>query len=297
MDLDELLAQTSRTFALAIPLLEEPLRREVSVAYLLFRIADTFEDEASWPKDTRQAALHAFARLLDDPSPAHAAAFVTYSTTLPPLSDEPCARLIGETAGVLAALDSSTAASRAAVLSHVRKTTVGMAEIVASSDDGGRFVVRDLPGLLHYCYIVAGIVGEMLTDLFLLTQSSTRAVETRLHAEAVRFGEALQLVNILKDASTDLAAGRSFLPASVPRAELFAIARRDLEAGWRYVHALRDGKASRGVLAFTSMPLLLARAALDVTEERGPSAKVPRDLVYKLVADMNAALDRGDLLG
>ncbi len=40
-DLDTLLAETSRTFALAIPLLPEPTRHEVGVAYLLFRVADT----------------------------------------------------------------------------------------------------------------------------------------------------------------------------------------------------------------------------------------------------------------
>ncbi len=42
--LEELLIKTSRTFALSIPLLPEPTRREVTVAYLLFRIADTLED-------------------------------------------------------------------------------------------------------------------------------------------------------------------------------------------------------------------------------------------------------------
>jgi phytoene/squalene synthetase len=31
-------------FALAIPLLPEPTRNRVGIAYLLFRIADTFED-------------------------------------------------------------------------------------------------------------------------------------------------------------------------------------------------------------------------------------------------------------
>ena len=41
--LDQLLVETSRTFALAIPLLPEPTRRTVSVAYLLFRAADTLE--------------------------------------------------------------------------------------------------------------------------------------------------------------------------------------------------------------------------------------------------------------
>src|SRR3954469_4583605 len=61
MDLDDLLVKTSRTFALAIPMLPEPTRREVGVAYLLFRIADTFEDATTWPRAERIAALHAFA--------------------------------------------------------------------------------------------------------------------------------------------------------------------------------------------------------------------------------------------
>jgi len=46
---EELLEKTSRTFALSIPVLPEPTRRQVMIAYLLFRIADTFEDAAHWP--------------------------------------------------------------------------------------------------------------------------------------------------------------------------------------------------------------------------------------------------------
>jgi len=55
--LDDLLEKTSRTFALSIPMLPEPTRRHVGIAYLLFRIADTFEDAARWPRDRRLAAL------------------------------------------------------------------------------------------------------------------------------------------------------------------------------------------------------------------------------------------------
>ena len=43
-ELQALLGETSRTFALAIPRLPEPRMTEVTVAYLLFRIADTFKD-------------------------------------------------------------------------------------------------------------------------------------------------------------------------------------------------------------------------------------------------------------
>ena len=45
LDLEQLLVATSRTFALAIPLLPEPIRLQVGIAYLLFRIAEDDWDQ------------------------------------------------------------------------------------------------------------------------------------------------------------------------------------------------------------------------------------------------------------
>ena len=50
-DVDDLLQKTSRTFALTIPLLPRRRAHEVGLAYLLFRIIDTFEDATRWPPD------------------------------------------------------------------------------------------------------------------------------------------------------------------------------------------------------------------------------------------------------
>src|SRR5450631_1360348 len=69
----DLLEKTSRTFALSIPPLPEPTRREVTVAYLLFRIADTFEDAAHFPPEARIEALNDFCELLRNPSPLDSA--------------------------------------------------------------------------------------------------------------------------------------------------------------------------------------------------------------------------------
>src|SRR5512136_1503929 len=70
--LEDLLEKTSRTFALSIPVLPEPTRRQVMIAYLLFRIADTFEDAAHWPPEKRIEALREFQDLLGDFSPEKA---------------------------------------------------------------------------------------------------------------------------------------------------------------------------------------------------------------------------------
>ena len=62
--LDQLLERTSRTFALSIPLLPEPARREVTLAYLLLRIADTLEDGIQFhPNGGRSSAATADGRL------------------------------------------------------------------------------------------------------------------------------------------------------------------------------------------------------------------------------------------
>src|SRR5207244_6985647 len=71
--LEDLLEKTSRTFALSIPVLPEPTKRQVMIAYLLFRIADTFEDASHWPPQLRVEALREFQQLLSAYSPEMAA--------------------------------------------------------------------------------------------------------------------------------------------------------------------------------------------------------------------------------
>ena len=55
--IEDLLQKTSRTFALTIPYLPQPTRDEVGIAYLLFRIIDTFEDAVLWAPALRLEAL------------------------------------------------------------------------------------------------------------------------------------------------------------------------------------------------------------------------------------------------
>src|ERR1700687_5591830 len=71
-EIAQLLEKTSRTFALAIPLLPEPTRLQVGIAYLLFRIADTFEDAELWPRALKLDALARFDQLLRQPAPEEA---------------------------------------------------------------------------------------------------------------------------------------------------------------------------------------------------------------------------------
>ena len=291
--IDHLLARTSRTFALSIPLLPEPARAEVGVAYLLFRIADTFEDAVSWPRDRRLRALADLADLLAEPAYA-ATRSRPWLAPPAPIPHDGYLELLAAAPLVLGAYAELAPAARRVVREHLQRTLDGMASFVARTDDRGRLELRDVADLQDYCYAVAGIVGEMLTELFLLDVPQLARVAEPLRSRSRAFGEGLQLVNILKDAADDGREGRTYLPAGVPRSEVIALARRDLVAAAEYSQLLQGAGAPRGLVSFTALPVLLAQASVARLEERGAGAKLTRDEVAALVAGMEAALDRGE---
>jgi farnesyl-diphosphate farnesyltransferase len=266
----------------------------VGIAYRLFRIADTFEDAVAWPRQRRLDALAELGELLQDPGATRVATRAGgWNTGPPPIPHAGYQELLAQAPRVLAAYGSLAEAARAAICSHLRRTLAGMARFVGRTDGGGRLVLTTLDELREYCYAVAGIVGEMLTDLFLLDARHLGRVANRLRVRAARFGEGLQLVNILKDSGGDAKEGRSYLPAAVAREVVLELARDDLEQAAEYVRALQEAEAPRGLVAFTALPVLLARASLERVEAEGPGAKLSRGQVRATVTALDAALDRG----
>ena len=291
--LEDLLEKTSRTFALSIPVLPEPTRREVMLAYLLFRIADTFEDAAHWPAARRIEALHEFRDLLRDYSPEKGARLASKWTAAGVSPHAGYRQLISETPFVLEAFFQLDPEAVASVRDHVSRSAEGMAKFVARSN-GGVLVLDDMVDLRAYCYSVAGIVGEMLSELFLQKRPSLLAIAPYLRERASTFGEALQLVNILKDAAVDETEGRNFLPRRVPREEVFGLARADLVIASEYTLALQKAGAPRGIVEFCALPAELAWATLRKVEERGPGSKISHLELFAIRKRLERALDRND---
>jgi farnesyl-diphosphate farnesyltransferase len=293
VDLERLLIATSRTFALAIPQLPQPTRQEVMISYLLFRVADTFEDAATWPRDLRIAALGRFPELLESPAAPGVAETARAWAAEVPCENAGYRDLLAALPQVLDAFFALAPAAVPLIREHTRRTCRGMAGFVARMSERGEISLVDLADLRGYCYIVAGIVGELLTELFLLGRPGLGAVAAGLRERSRCFGEGLQLVNILKDSTADAAEGRRYLPDGVARSEVLALARGSLAAAAEYVLALQHGGAERGLVAFTALPVELALATLDRVEADGPGAKLRRPEVYALVQRLNRALDQG----
>jgi farnesyl-diphosphate farnesyltransferase len=288
-DTESLLQKTSRTFALTIPCLPQPTRDEVGIAYLLFRIIDTFEDAVLWPPALRLEALNQFAGLLDRPA-AESATLAASWTREPPLIHAGYQELLSHTPYVLEQYQALRPEAQAILRTHVARSAEGMASFVARIEPGGRLELDTMEDLRAYCYAVAGIVGEMLTELFLLGRPSLGRVAADLRGHAAAFGEGLQLVNILKDARPDAAEGRTFLPRQAPLAEVFALARKDLAAAALYVDLLRKGGAEPGLVAFNAFICKLASANLQILRDQGLGAKLTRTTVVKIAAEIASVM-------
>ena len=171
-----------------------------------------------------------------------------------------------------------------------------MAEFIARGDGSGTLRLETLRELHEYCFVVAGIVGELLTELYLLGCPELTQVATELRARAARFGEGLQLVNILKDAQPDAAEGRVYLPRDVPLSELFALARADLLVALEYTELIRDAGGDLGTVAFNALNARLGLATLRELRDHGLGSKLTRVQLSGLADDVMRSIHRGDSL-
>jgi farnesyl-diphosphate farnesyltransferase len=211
------LQQVSRTFALTIPQLPVALRDVIGNAYLLCRIADTIEDDVTLDSESKTQFSEQFIQVVSGQADAHDFAAQLAPklghTTLPAERD-----LIAHSADVIQLTHSYNANQQKALLDCVRTMSRGMAEFQRQVSLDG---LPDLESLNHYCYYVAGVVGEMLTALFCEYSPEMAAKQSAMQRLDVSFGQGLQMTNILKDIWADRERGACWLPQSVFKAHGF----------------------------------------------------------------------------
>ncbi len=88
----------------------------------------------------------------------------------------------------------------------------GMHQFQRTASVRGLDTVADLDS---YCYYVAGVVGEMLTELFCSHSPDIEQHRAALSRLAPSFAQGLQMTNILKDVWEDRSRGACWLPQEV----------------------------------------------------------------------------------
>ena len=201
----------SRTFALTIPQLPAALREVVSNAYLLCRIVDTIEDEPQLSFDQKKQYSEQFLGILQDHKDPH-----QLSNQLAPLlSDHTIPaehQLIKQLNHVIEITRSFKEEQQQSLGRCVRIMSEGMVYFQEHASSEG---LKDQAEMDRYCYYVAGVVGEMLTELFCLYSPEIAKNRDELFLLSRSFGQGLQMTNILKDIWDDHARSACWLPGDL----------------------------------------------------------------------------------
>jgi farnesyl-diphosphate farnesyltransferase len=214
---ERILQGVSRSFALTIPQLPTGLCNIITNAYLLCRIADTIEDESGLSIKQKRFFFGEFIKVVRGKASPHDFA----SALFPLLSDNtvPAERdLVRNTPRIIRITHGFSKRVRATLERCVTIMSEGMQRFQEEKDVYGLRGLRDLG---KYCYHVAGVVGELLTDLFCDYSEEMAKRRKALLSLAVSFGQGLQMTNILKDLWDDKERGACWLPQEVFRGEGF----------------------------------------------------------------------------
>lgn len=214
-----LLGKVSRTFALNIQVLPAGLRRQVLLAYLFCRMADTLEDDPELTSAEKVSLLESF-RGLFPPRKGWEAGHEALLRALPPHwrhSEKWDRLLVAHGRWIFSQLAEFPDPVVDVISACVKEMCDGMIDFTKKQAEAGASgLIGTLADLDAYCYFVAGTVGNMLCDLFTLQSPLIGKRRAKaLKSLSVSFGLGLQLTNILKDVQEDRDRNVSFIPQSL----------------------------------------------------------------------------------
>lgn len=311
-----LLKRGSRSFYLTIAVLPGGLRGPVGLAYLLARAADTIADTRLLPPADRLRCLGILRGALDvphTPALAEVAGRVARSQRVAWEQE-----LVAALPDCHALLWREAPEDRERIRGLLHLLIQGMQQELTRfpAEDAGKLEALDSrEELLRHTYYAAGCVGEFWTGMTVAHRPALAGWNLQKMARlGMRFGQGLQLVNVLRDVAADLRLGRCYLPrpelarlglapqqlldpAVRPRLaplidELVQAALDCFADGWTYTLAI-PRRELRLRLA-CAWPLLIGLATLDRVR-RSPrlldptaAVKIRRNEVYAILARSTA---------
>jgi len=211
-DIDSLLEQTSRSFYLTLKVLPTKIRGQIGLLYLLARLADTIADSASGNTNQlidniKEYNEHAQGNRDEPPNLGELAQLQTNS-------DE--AKLLEKVSEVVDSLERYSVADQKRIRQCLDTIVSGQTLDLQRFGNVEKGTITPLSNdkeLDDYTYRVAGCVGEFWTHMSLAhCINADEETEKLMFEQGVRFGKALQLINILRDIPADLALGRCYIP-------------------------------------------------------------------------------------
>ncbi len=208
-----LLKSVSRSFYLSLRYLPAAVRMPLSLAYLIARLADTIADSNKIPVDYRKNMLSQLKVLIQTPENDDLLSNLNQDLRLTQndLSDT---HLIHDLDLLFSLLNQQTSVDKKYIQDVLAKILEGQwLDLYFFDSKTERVHFTTAQELDHYLYLVAGCVGEFWTALCVhhIPGYSDKHLED-LRIQAIHFGKALQLTNILRDMPQDALMKRFYLP-------------------------------------------------------------------------------------
>jgi len=200
---DEILGKVSRSFAAVIRQLPQQLLVDVLVFYLVLRALDTIEDDTTaFPNtEAKIAKLQEF----------YEQALFDSVWKLDNVGEGDERRLLQEFPKCQTIFSELKSESRAVIADITKRMGTGMAEFIVKDMGQGTATVEEYN---RYCHFVAGLVGEGLSRLFVVSGLESASLSEELQLSD-QMGSFLQKVNIIRDYLEDYVDGRAWWPKSI----------------------------------------------------------------------------------
>lgn len=211
--IDKLLETTSRSFYPTLKYLPKKTRGQIGLLYLLARVADTIADSKTG--DTEMLLRHI--RQYNDVVQGHATNLPDFSELAALQTNPHEAELLRNVPLVIEGLETYSKEDQSRMLECLDIIVGGQIldlERFGPANEGG--TISALPTdseLDDYTFRVAGCVGVFWTKMSLAhLMTLTPENEAVFMEHGIRFGKALQMINILRDIPEDLRFGRCYIP-------------------------------------------------------------------------------------
>jgi farnesyl-diphosphate farnesyltransferase len=248
------LKKEARSFYLSLIIFPGAVKKQISIAYLFCKIADTIVDSELFKKEDRREILFNYYNVLTSDLPVE-----VFIRDLPFKKKEPS----GDKRLMLSIGPGLSVFRRFSPEDQKRILTVSGEVIKGMEMDLKGKTMDDEPALDRYCYYVAGSAGAFLTELFFQHRLIKEDWE-KMITLGIAFGKGLQLTNILRDRFEDSQRGRFYLPKAGNRASARTTldhALCGLQKGLDYV--VRVPKSSWRIRAAAFWPLIFALKTLE----------------------------------
>ena len=219
--LSYLLQHVSRTFALTIPVLPKLLAQQVGISYLLCRACDSIEDDPDLPNQRKILLMNLFVEVLRKERDTDQ--FIGLVSDELHFSNPYEKEVFTDLGHIIDTLYSYPETVRSVILKSVWIMSDGMSIYQNIT------FIDSQKQLDRYCYSVAGIVGELLANLFSIKVRVSDELKQKLIHLSVSFGEGLQLTNIYKDIWDDASRGVCWLPIGIENSDPQSVSRQLLQ--------------------------------------------------------------------